>query len=839
MAVDVGSAFVTIMPSMDGFSAHMDRALKRAGSSGSSAFSRAFLKGTKGAGAAFDGPSKACEGFSAKMAAIGGAAAGLAMTGVQTAMSAISSSIDSAISRVDTMANFPRVMENLGYSSSDAAEAVDTMSERLQALPTRLDDMTSGVQRLVPAVRDVGAATDIMLAFNDAVLAGGAAQEVQAAALEQFSQSVSKGKFELEEWRSIQTAMPGQLDQLAKSLLGGSAGAQDLYRSLSDGTVSMSDFLDALVRLDTEGGAGFASFQKQAEDSVSGIATSMANAGNAVTKGVARIIESFGSGRIVSVVNTVRDGISGAFGSAADAVGSFMDRAEENGSLDLLSNSLGDLAGAAGDVAGAAGSLLGALLGIPEGADPAQAAADGLKSALEAAQPFVRGVADAAGWLRDNASQAAPYVAALAGGFLLLKTAQGVSSVVSGVSTALGGIGAAAAPASSALGSVGSASAMSAPQILAVGAAVLMVGGGVLLAATGLSALAASAVAVAGAGPGAAVALVGMVAGVAGLGAAAVVAGPALTASAVGLVAFGAAVLMVGAGVGVAAAGISLLAAQFPAVSAYGASAAASLVAIGAASVAVGAGATVAGAGVAVLSAALVAGSAGVAAFAVAVGAGSAAVTAAAGAFGLLSGAVSLLAGSVGSTADGLGRVATRLSSIGAAAPRAASGFTSFSSTSSSALRSLEDSARRSGDAAVSAIASACSRMESEVRGMALTLPRIRVGALPHFRMTGLFNPQTGSVPSVSVSWYARGAVFAPGSPRLIGIGDNRRYDEAALPLSPEVLAGIGRGIAQQMEPGQAAAPVPDQTFNIYANDPRLVAAMVARRQLAAARGCR
>lgn len=31
---------------------------------------------------------------------------------------------------------------------------------------------------------------------------------------------------------------------------------------------------------------------------------------------------------------------------------------------------------------------------------------------------------------------------------------------------------------------------------------------------------------------------------------------------------------------------------------------------------------------------------------------------------------------------------------------------------------------------------------------------------LPHFSFSGKFDPQTGSVPKVSVSWYAKGGIF-------------------------------------------------------------------------------
>lgn len=54
--------------------------------------------------------------------------------------------------------------------------------------------------------------------------------------------------------------------------------------------------------------------------------------------------------------------------------------------------------------------------------------------------------------------------------------------------------------------------------------------------------------------------------------------------------------------------------------------------------------------------------------------------------------------------------------------------------------------------------------------------------ALPHFSMWGNFDPQTKAVPSVSVDWYAKGAIFEPNRPGLIGIGD-ARVPEVAAPL--------------------------------------------------------
>ena len=130
-------------------------------------------------------------------------------------MSAVSSHVDSAISRFDTLNNYPTVMQALGYSAADADSSISKMSDRLQSLPTRLDDMVSLVQGLVTTTGDLGKATDVGLALNDMLVAAGASTQLSSAAMEQFRQILAKGKPEMEDWRSLTSAMPGQMDQLA------------------------------------------------------------------------------------------------------------------------------------------------------------------------------------------------------------------------------------------------------------------------------------------------------------------------------------------------------------------------------------------------------------------------------------------------------------------------------------------------------------------------------------------------------------------------------------------------------------------------------------------------
>ena len=206
---------------------------------------------------------------------------------VGSAFNTINSSLDGAISRIDTMNNFPRVMSNLGISSNEARKSVETLSDKLTGLPTTLDSATSSVQRLTATNGDVNKSTKYFLALNNAILAGGASTEIQASAIEQLSQAYSKGKMDMMEWRSLQTAMPAQLKQVAIAM-GMSTDA--LGEGLRNGTVSMETFMQTISKLNTEGVNGFASFEEQARGSTGGVSTSIQNAKTAITRAVANII---------------------------------------------------------------------------------------------------------------------------------------------------------------------------------------------------------------------------------------------------------------------------------------------------------------------------------------------------------------------------------------------------------------------------------------------------------------------------------------------------------------------------------------------------------------------
>lgn len=226
---------------------------------------------------------------------------------ISTGISAIKNSADDAIKRVDTLNNYPKVLQNLGFDANEAKKSINELSDGLDGLPTTLDSATISVQRLVSKNGDLGKSTKYFLAMNNAILSGGASIDIQNSALEQLTQSYAKGKPDLMEWRTLQMAMPGQLKQVAQAM--GYVSDSDLYDAFKDGVVSMDDFMNTLVKLNNEGSNNMASFKEQAKDATSGIATSVTNLKTAVTRGLANIINSVDKGMKQAGIGGINENI--------------------------------------------------------------------------------------------------------------------------------------------------------------------------------------------------------------------------------------------------------------------------------------------------------------------------------------------------------------------------------------------------------------------------------------------------------------------------------------------------------------------------------------------------
>lgn len=258
--------------------------------------------------------------------------------------SAITSNLSGATKRFDTLNNYPKVMQALGYTAEQAKSSMDTLGSSIDHLPTTLDKVASQTQSVVAVTGDLEKATELTLALNNAMASGGAPAEAQASAINQWVQAMAKGKPDMQDWRAMVQTAPAQMDQLAKSMLGASANQQDLYQAMQSGKVSIDEVNDAMIDLAKNGGDGFASWEEQAKSAGDGINMALTNIKAGIQRNLANIMDSvnerfseFGgiSGIMQSVIpsiNAVGDAISGIISgdvSFSDAITNLLNSISE------------------------------------------------------------------------------------------------------------------------------------------------------------------------------------------------------------------------------------------------------------------------------------------------------------------------------------------------------------------------------------------------------------------------------------------------------------------------------------------------------------------------------
>lgn len=322
---------------------------------------------------------------------------------------AISTNLAGATKRFDTLNNYPKVMQSLGFSAEQAEKSINTLGDSIAHLPTTLDKVASQTQQVVAVTGDLDKATELTLALNNAMAGGGASAEQQASAINQWVQAMSKGKPDLMDWRSMVQTAPAQMDQLAKSMLGASANQQDLYQAMQSGEVTIDEVNDKMIDLAKNGGDGFASWEEQAKSAGGGINMALVNIKAGIQRNIANVLDAvnkrlkdFGGiagvmEKVIAPINAIGDAISGVINgelSFEDAI---------NNLLTSLSAKLPEFIKKGADM------VLNLAMGI------AQALPQLIVKGLNAITSFIQGLGSGDGQL---ISKAVDIVVKLAGGLI-------------------------------------------------------------------------------------------------------------------------------------------------------------------------------------------------------------------------------------------------------------------------------------------------------------------------------------------------------------------------------------------------------------------------------------
>lgn len=328
---NVGSAYVTLMPSMRGFATKVNKEFGSAGKSGGASFSKGF---DVGGGSA--------KGFSGKMAGLAGAIGGVASTIADTALSSISSLGGEMIAASDSAQKFASTLEFSGLDSS----TIDALTKSTQEYADRtvydLTDIRNVTAQLASnGVKDYAQLAEA--AGNLNAVAGGNADTFKSVGMV-MTQTAGQGKLVTENWNQLVDAIPGVSGPLEQAMRDAGAFEGNFRDAMANGEISADEFFDAVQKL------GMTDIAKEA-------ATSTATIEGAVGNLSASVV-SIGS----TVIDAVKPYITGAMTEIANGLNSFsgllseaLDPASELGQK--VQSGLSAVIPIIASVAGAAGSL--------------------------------------------------------------------------------------------------------------------------------------------------------------------------------------------------------------------------------------------------------------------------------------------------------------------------------------------------------------------------------------------------------------------------------------------------------------------------------------------------
>lgn len=375
---EVGTYYITIMPEMSKFTGSVNKAMGDLGGTSGKTFNGSFLDVVKGS-------------------AIGTALGGVASKLGSTFMSGIST----GISRLDTLNNFPRVMESFGYSADEASDAVNNIMEHLRGLPTASQDVVSLTQAISDSTGDLDLASRAALGFNDMMLASGASTAEMSTASGILNRILGKGSATTAQWQSLMSVMPKQLDMVAESMLGTGASSMDLYEALESGTVSYNDMLAAIAKLDEDGGGKMASFYDQAKANSIGIGSAIANVQNRIGAGWANVFNAIGQQEIHDALEKVADALKAPLDALANGLAYIKDKVGNTAIFENIKKVMTDIGDAIGGLWKDGGpdmlkSLADSLVNLTDGAlqwladngDLVKSAIGGIAGALAAIMGF-------------------------------------------------------------------------------------------------------------------------------------------------------------------------------------------------------------------------------------------------------------------------------------------------------------------------------------------------------------------------------------------------------------------------------------------------------------------
>lgn len=310
---NVGSAYVTLMPSMRGFATKVNAEFGSAGKSSGISFSKGF-----------DAGGGSAKGFSGKMAGLAGAIGGVASTIADIALSSISSLGSEMIAASDSAQKFASTLEFAGLDTS----TIDALTKSTQEYADRTVYDLSDIRNVTAQLASNGVDNYAQLAEaagNLNAVAGGNADTFKSVGMV-MTQTAGSGKLMTENWNQLTDAIPGVSGPLQDAMREAGAFEGNFRDAMANGEISADEFFDAVQKL------GMTDIAKEAATSTATIEGAAGNLKAAFVGVGAAVIDAFkplitGSMTVLAQGISSLPGIASQIGEAFAPAGAAIERA--------------------------------------------------------------------------------------------------------------------------------------------------------------------------------------------------------------------------------------------------------------------------------------------------------------------------------------------------------------------------------------------------------------------------------------------------------------------------------------------------------------------------------
>lgn len=211
------------------------------------------------------------------------------------AMSKVTEGLSSGFARYDIMKKYPRMMEQLGYSSEAAEKSVERLNQAVIGLPTGLDEIVQMAQRYTMSLGDMEKGEKTAIAVNNAFLASMSTEPQRYQGMMQIQDLLNGKKLRSQEWESLFTAMSAGINEVGEAL--GYSDIGKFQQDLKSGEVSIEQFLKTLRKVGT-GKGSLAEMANLSKDTWDAFSQNVTNAFSRMTYGILtsadKIVETLG-----------------------------------------------------------------------------------------------------------------------------------------------------------------------------------------------------------------------------------------------------------------------------------------------------------------------------------------------------------------------------------------------------------------------------------------------------------------------------------------------------------------------------------------------------------------